>query len=276
MNIFLGSVASSIFDIDALRYIQAVEIADNQVLEGSVKTAINTLVVGLKTDGIWSNISDCGILAGARTLNGALVPLKGSQLTNFNFVAGDYSRSLGLSGDGLTKYIDTNVPNNSRPLNSSHISVYMSKRMDLSDGGFKYLIGVRETVSTLSGNDFMYTSNTVSTSGNLILGVRTRIGLGQTASLSGGNSVGFKGGSRRLPNNTVYRSNNTQLTAVNGPSLLGNTQSQLLFAIRATSPGNVTNFTNAGLTFFSIGSATNLERLDNRVTTFMRTLSTLV
>ena len=275
MNIILGSVASSIFDVDALRYIQAVEVADNQPLEGVLKTAINTFVVGLKTDGIWSNISCCGILAGARTLSGALVPLKGPQPTNFNFVAGDYSRSLGLSGDGLTKYIDTNEPNNSRPQNSSHISVYVSKRMELSGGGFKYLTGVRETGSALSGNDFMYTSNTVALSSNLIMGVRGRIGVGQTVTLAGGNSVGFKGGSRRLSNNTVYRSNNIELTSNISSSVSGNTLTQLLFATRNISdiPGN---FTNAGLTFYSIGSATNLERLDNRFTTFMQILSVLV
>ena len=274
MNIILGSVASSIFDIDALRYIQAVEIADNQVLEGSVKTAINTLVVGLKTDGIWSEISCCGILASARTLNGALVPLKGVAPTNFNFVAGDYSRSLGLSGDGLTKYIDTNEPTNSRPLTSSHISIYMSKQALSDSGGSsnRYIVG---TMVSLSSNDFFAcNSNSLTLSSTIIAGIRRGV-LGSFNILNA-NNVGFKGGSRSSSNFTIFRTNNTETTS--DTVFTGNLrpESQYLFATRATPSGNVISLTNAGLTFYSIGSAINLERLDNRVTTFMQTLSTLV
>jgi hypothetical protein len=73
-------------DADAATYIAAVETEDAQALESAVKTAINDFVVGCKADGIWDAIKSSCIMAGARTLSGALVPLKGTGPTNFNFV----------------------------------------------------------------------------------------------------------------------------------------------------------------------------------------------
>jgi hypothetical protein len=73
------------FDTDAQAYITAVETADGAALEAGVKTAINNFVVGCKADGIWSAIKASCILAGARTLTGALIPLAGTAPTNFDF-----------------------------------------------------------------------------------------------------------------------------------------------------------------------------------------------
>jgi len=66
-------------------YIAAVEAADGQALESGVKTAITNFVAGCRADGIWNAIKASCILAGARTLSGALVPLVGTAPTNFNF-----------------------------------------------------------------------------------------------------------------------------------------------------------------------------------------------
>ena len=95
------------FDPDAATYIAAVEAADEQELEPGVKQAIDGFVTGCKADGIWDAIKASCILAGARTLNGALVPLAGDTPTNFNFVSADYDRVTGLKGDGSTKYLNS-------------------------------------------------------------------------------------------------------------------------------------------------------------------------
>jgi hypothetical protein len=95
-------------DVDAIAYIAAVEVADAEPLELGVKRSINAFVKGCKADGIWDAIKASCIMAGARTLAGALVPLKGTAPTNFNFVSGDYNRKTGLVGDGSTKYLDSN------------------------------------------------------------------------------------------------------------------------------------------------------------------------
>jgi hypothetical protein len=100
-------ILSGFFDPDASAYIAAVEFADGQSLEDTVKIAINAFVVGLKTDGIWNSVLASCIMMGARTIEGAIVPLKGPTPTGFNFVSGDYNRKTGIVGNGSTKYIDT-------------------------------------------------------------------------------------------------------------------------------------------------------------------------
>jgi hypothetical protein len=77
-------------DPDALRYIAAVQTADQQSLEPAVRKAITDFIVGCKADGIWSAIKASCILMGARTLSGALTPLRGGTPTNVNnnFVRG--------------------------------------------------------------------------------------------------------------------------------------------------------------------------------------------
>jgi hypothetical protein len=73
MSLFISSVFT--YDEDAGNYIQAVETADAQALEPATRKAINNFVIGCKQDGIWEAIKASCILAGARTLDGALVPL---------------------------------------------------------------------------------------------------------------------------------------------------------------------------------------------------------
>ena len=117
----------SFFDEDAITYIDAVESADGESLELDVRVAINNFVSGCKTDGIWDAIKASCILAGARTLNGALVPLVGPAPTNFNFVSADYDRVTGLVTDGATKYLDTNFAGDEVPQNSAHLSGYRTE-----------------------------------------------------------------------------------------------------------------------------------------------------
>ena len=90
-------------DADTLTYLAAVKAADGTGVEVGVANAVDAFVTGCKADGIWDAIQASCILAGARTLAGALVPLKGTAPTNNNFVSGDYNRETGLKGDGVSK-----------------------------------------------------------------------------------------------------------------------------------------------------------------------------
>jgi hypothetical protein len=96
-------------DANAAAYVAAVEAADSQALEDGVRQAIDNFVLGCKADGIWDAIKASCILAGARTLNGALVPLAGTAPTNFNFVSGDYNRKTGLVGNATNKSLRTGL-----------------------------------------------------------------------------------------------------------------------------------------------------------------------
>jgi hypothetical protein len=141
MSLRINSDFNGVTDPDAGAYIAAVEAADGQLLEFAVGKAINDFVVGCKQDRIWDAIKASCILAGARTLSGALVPLAGTAPTNFNFVSGDYNRKTGLAGNGSTKYLNSNRNNNADPQNSKHLATYCtsvpsSTAYIISAGGF--------------------------------------------------------------------------------------------------------------------------------------------
>ena len=111
-------------DPDAKAYLDAVESADTQALEAAVRKAVDDFVKGCKADGIWTAIQECCILAGARTLDGALTPLKGSAPTNNGpFVAGDYNRETGLLGNGSSKFLTTARLLNTLTVTNSHAAI---------------------------------------------------------------------------------------------------------------------------------------------------------
>jgi hypothetical protein len=97
-NIGIPRVAA--FDPDAAAYIAGVEAADGQALEAGVRTAMNELVLTVKSQALlWESLGVFGPLAGPRTLAGAMVPLKGSTVfTGVNFTSGDYDRKNGIRG----------------------------------------------------------------------------------------------------------------------------------------------------------------------------------
>lgn len=115
------------FDSDTITYINGVEGADNQTLEWNTRMAFDRFIKGCKRDGIWNAISSSCILAGARTLDGALTPLKGPSPTNYNFVSGDYDRKTGLTGDGATKYLDSGVDCHDFPEDDVHLSLWKQR-----------------------------------------------------------------------------------------------------------------------------------------------------
>jgi hypothetical protein len=126
-------------DADVVAYVLAVESADGQELELGVITAVETFITGCKSDGIWGAIKASCILAGARTLSGALVPLVGTAPTNYNFVSADYNRETGLKGDGATKFLNPNRNNNADPQNSKHIALHIGE-LHHTSGGSHYLL----------------------------------------------------------------------------------------------------------------------------------------
>jgi hypothetical protein len=234
---------ASAYDTDAQNYITAVEAADGQALEAATRDAINAFVVGCKADGIWSAIKASCVLAGARTLTGALVPLAGANPTNVNFVSGDYNRKTGLLGSA-TKYLDTNRSLQADPQDSFHQSVY---------------------VSTIAGvpSDYCGNYSNSPASGNLIQEASGfHAGYARSSSPVNANnrSTGFVG---------IIRSSSTAMELRSGSAV---------FRATATSvaPPNATTaiFTRSDylvgnasrLAFYSIGESLSLALLDARVT----------
>jgi hypothetical protein len=245
---FLAAVSAPApaLDPDAAAYIAAVEAADTQALEPAVRAAINDFVVGCKADGIWSAIKASCILAGARTLTGALVPLAGAAPTNFNFASGDYDRKTGLVGDGSTKYLNSNRNNNADPRESKHLSVYKTSN-PVIDGG---LIGSSPASSVaswiLEGTIENYRVNTSSSVSVSPLYP----------------DVGFVGVSR---SSAAFSDRRYSGATYSDGSSASNPSSQSIEVFRAANNVILTP-TDARLAFYSIGESLDLALLDARVT----------
>jgi hypothetical protein len=246
---YLGAAVS---DADAQAYLRAVETADNQgPLEQGVQQAVNQFVIGCKADGIWTAIKASCILAGARTLAGALVPLVGTAPTNVDglFISGDYDRKTGLVGDGSTKYLNSNRNNNADPQNSQHLAVYAS------------------TISTQAGS--RYIGYGAGTDGRSTIGTSTI------------NPASFRSRSNSLSTSSLGIASGSQLLGVSRATssafnVRSNQQNQS-FSVASQTPsaGNIEVFradidpTSARLAFYSIGESLNLALLDARVTTLI-------
>jgi hypothetical protein len=254
-------VLSRNFDADAQAYITAVETADGAALEGGVKTAINNFVVGCKADGIWSAIKASCILAGARTLSGALVPLVGTAPTNFNFVSGDYNRKTGLVGDGSTKYLNSNRSGNADPQNSFHSSVYVTTFPTTSASGsnnFATYIGNITGEITGARSFFREPSNG-------LISIRNTTSVVDQF-VASGSSIGLIGMERSVSASYTFRANNASGTLVQAsqtPNAITYT-----YGIYRVFNGtfNETTHSNGRYAFYSIGESLDLALLDFRVT----------
>jgi hypothetical protein len=238
---------AAVSDPDAQAYLQAVEQADNQgPLEQGVQQAVNEFVIGCKADGIWSAIKASCILAGARTLAGALVPLVGAAPTNVGgvFVSGDYNRETGLKGDGSTKYLNSNRNNTSDPQDNAHLAVHCTEFSPAS--GPHIGIGTTGTGATHINQ------------GTVSIAFRNRAFTADT--VAGAQVTGFIGMSRSASGSFSARA-------------LGLTTS---FTRTSQSPqsGDIHVFNRNGdsvyggqrIAFYSIGESLNLALLDARVT----------
>jgi hypothetical protein len=244
-------------DADAIAYVNAVEAADGQLLEFGVGKAINDFVVGCKLDGTWSAIKASCILAGARTLAGALVPLVGTAPTNVGglFVSGDYSRKTGLVGDGSSKYLNANRLNNAQPQDNRHQSVWLSA----SAPDTAVFIGSR----TDSNFDAILPASP--STGNGVLGRRVSSNCALVDIGVSNNPTGLHGTSRSASATFSSRVGSTTRSH-SQTSEAATTSSTYLFALPTsvadTTPGI---FTAARLAFYSIGESLDLALLDARV-----------
>jgi hypothetical protein len=254
---FLGSL--SIYDPDALAYIRAVEIADSQELEPSVRAAINDFVIGCKTDATWNAIKACCILVGARTLPGCLVPVVGPAPTSYNFVPPDYDRKTGLVGDGATTFLSSNRDNSADPQNNKHLAVWAQSAPTTNNAMF---IGA-------GGSTGAAGSAHINISGGNATTIRSRFHaqtLGDKAACVYPTFIG------------ASRSNSTSYS-------LRHTGGSTTFAINSQTPlnGNIRvfvtellNYSNARIAFYSIGESLNLALLDARVTTLINAIGAAI
>jgi hypothetical protein len=254
----MGTQYGKKYDSDVVAYIKAVESADGALLETSVRALYYNFIVGCKSDGIWTAIKASCIMAGARTLSGALVPLAGTAPTNNNFVSGDYNRKTGLLGDGTTKSLNANRDNNADPQDNKHFSVYCTTGNTRD--------AARVLISTNLGVDIG--ACIINTTANFFNG-RISYGANPAAVAVSGVINGLQGARRNNSLTVDYYFNNASGVQTNTSStpLSSNT-----FIFSTPVPAN---YSNARISFYSIGTSINLALLDTRISKFMSDLALL-
>jgi hypothetical protein len=237
------------FDDDASTYIEAVEAADTQTLEANTRYAINDFVIGCKSDGIWPAIKASCILAGARTLTGALVPLIGAAPTNGGglFVSGDYNRKTGLVGNGSTKYLDSNRNNNADPQNSRHVSIFFSS--------WGTVVGSEQAFNSggvgVNGRSFLSRSGTSSD-------MLARLSADTQLTITSSFAAGLYGLNRDSSSTLSYRL--AGLTG-SGSQTSSSPNNRNIHFLGNDALGG----TDGRVAFYSIGESLNLAALDNRI-----------
>ena len=253
MSMLLSVVAQSRrrADPDAEDYFARIVAAGSTISAGN-QGAVNAFIVGCKADGIWSAIKASCILAGADTLAGALVPLVGPAPTNVGglFVGGDYSRTTGLVGDGLGKWIDSNFNGN------------LVGDNDISFGCW---------VSNVLGDGALMSAGRVNTGACAIVtqtpnwNIRNR---NNSLAAGGTRAVGFVGSSRSDSTGMINR--------VGGVSVFRTMIFQAVydgtFGIFNHKP-SPNAFAADTISFYFIGEALDLALLDARLTTLMSSLT---
>ena len=256
MNPRLLRPTSSTLDKDAAIYLNAVAVADGQQLEPAVRKAVNDFVVGCKQDGIWSAIKASCILAGARTLAGALVPLVGSAPTNNNFVSGDYDRETGLVGNESTKHLNTNVLGNSLPTHNAHLAAYVSVKAEGANV-FQYRSVMASGTSGIAGRYMMDARGYDAAPSFSIQSTAT-----SNLASGAGSVVNFIGVRRNT--STTFGIRNTGASSMpNGNGQGGVADNILVFA--ASNAGTPINHSAHRVAFYSAGEDLDLALLETRV-----------
>ena len=229
-------------------WLAAVEAEDGQLLENGVYNAM-----GAFGDYRIPLGGACCLMAGARTLAGALVPMVGEAPTEVNFVSEDYDRTTGLKGDGIGKYLDNNRAGNADAQNNVHIGVFVTTAdpsgtrlyMGGSAGGGGFSLGV--------ASGFVFTRNQ-SASFNISSTASTVTGL-----LASARSEGASYGTR-FGGNTATVSITSEAPAAT-----------TIAVFRENREGGF--HTNARLSMYSIGPDADLTAMDTAITTCMSALA---
>ena len=197
------------------------------------------------------------IIAGARTLSGALVPVVGPAPTNNNFGSGDYNRKTGIKGKPNAS-LNTNRLANEDSITSAHMAVYVSE----------FAQSAGNTYPALMGADYAYHMFGQRSDTNQLF---FRISSGSNVINIGSNSAtGLIGVSRTNTANLTarFQGNNSVLTLP--------TSSHPSSAVRVFQAGSTAAFTENRLSFYSLGEAIDLAQLDSRVSTLMTALAAAI
>jgi hypothetical protein len=254
-----GIIASQIasFDADAVAFFNRVTTAGG-TLSNTEKQAVNTLVVALKANSLWTPMKAIYPMVGASAAACAQ-NLKSSSFTG-TFTSGWTFASTGVTPNGTSAYMSTGlIPSTELTINNTHLSFY-SRSNSLTTFGYDMacfnsgtqVIGISAYYASFtSGLSFQYTTTTPGG----IYGFNT-------------NTLGLFIGNKLSTSHKFFK-NNTLLT-----SATGNAGS--LPTVNIGIGGFGTEFSNRQCAFASIGDGltdTQASNFYTAVQAFQTTLS---
>jgi len=251
---FMGFDKAGFGDPDALAFFARVTAAGG-TLSATEKAAVNTLVVDMKSAGIWSAMKAIYPMVGASAA-ACSQNLKSASFAG-SFFGGVTFASTGVTGNGTTGYFDTTFnPNTSiTDINSAHLSIY-SRTTTGNDG-------VDIGVSTPAWDiEIIYTA--------FYAGMMD----GNYLNTANSDAKGLWTNSRISSSNVVaYRNGSTFVSGTSAPT----TKPNYNVYIGARSDASIPlYFTNRQYAFASIGdglTSGNVSNLYTAVQAFQRTLS---
>jgi hypothetical protein len=258
-----GFLASSIgqIDADAQAFFNRVTTAGG-TLSATERNAVNTLVIQMKTDGIWTKMKAIYPMVGASAAACAQ-NLKSSSFTG-TFTSGWTFASTGVTPNGTSAYMNTNfVPNSNLTLNSGHLSFYSRTNNNT---------GVDDIGAAIT-TDLQNMRLIIRNGGSLFCDLNS----GTTARISGSNanSLGFYIGSRTTSTTfKVFKNNTTFGTNTNTNN---GTQPIINLYIGCLNGNGIPqNYSNRECAFASLGDGltdTEASNFYTAVQAFQTTLS---
>ena len=248
---------ASIYDIDALSYITRVQAAGRS-LSTAEKGYINTLFLGLKSDGLYTIIYDAGLPIWGSAAP-SLITLKG--VSTSTAVASPTFGSTGVSFNGTTQYINTGMAPNVviSSLSSSHLSYYSQTNVTED----------KNDIGSSSGTNRFQMYVLATTGGQII---RSYTSTSQVASARGGTAAGFAIGSRTSSTDLRAFWNGTQTGSTYTTSVGGARPTQAIYVGAENDDGVAVFFSTKTCSFWSVGAGLNTTQAANfttRIETFM-------
>jgi len=186
-----GLIASQIasFDADAVAFFGRVTTAGG-TLSATEKAAVNTLVLDMKSAGIWTSMKAIYPMVGASAAACAQ-NLKSSSFTG-TFTSGWTFASTGVTPNGSSAYMDTGCNANTQlTLNSNSFSVYLNTTVSglvipIGSGSSAFILPEFSLgIYSRNANGSTYNINTVS----------NNLGLTMSKRISSAGSINVKNGS---------------------------------------------------------------------------------
>lgn len=228
---FIEGSQAIIYDPDAQAFFTAASITDN-----TQKSAVNTLVLSLKSANIWTKMKAIYPVVGGVESSHA-VNLKQPGTFNLTFQTGWTHSSTGMTSNGAT-YADTGLAPTLMTQDSIHGSSYL-RNNTISDGpAFS-----TEDASTFNNAFYLFPKITASNIYSVRINDSTSAFLTQSNDIRGLNLI-----NRTASNSKKYRINNTEVFALTTASTGRNSQSIYIARLRTTN----TFFTNQ-YSFISFG-----------------------